>query len=157
MTEIMNFMADLLSKAEFWSVSTLGVSITSILALLWARRGQLALTASNVIQKGLQEEVRAVASSELQLMTKIVEQEKQMKSLTDHIKLLNDNIYVLSQAANIGIENKQLIAKNYLSLNDSSPLVKSAEIVIETAVQELTKKAETIIAQSSLDDLLKKV
>jgi methyl-accepting chemotaxis protein len=157
MTELMNFMADLLSKAEFWSVSTLGVSVTSILALLWAKRGQLALTASNVIQKGLQEEVKSVHQTELLMLSQIEKQKQEIETLVSTVKLLNDNIYVLAQAANIGIENKQLIAKNYLQSNEAVPLVTAAVQVVNTAVKDLTEKAEQIEKKSSLDDLLKKV
>jgi gas vesicle protein len=157
MTEVMNFFADLLSRAEFWSLSTLGVSLSSIGALLWARRGQIALTASNVLQKGLKDEISAMAKTESDMKSTIMSQAKQIEDLSALVKLLNDNLYVLAQGANIGVENKQLIAKNYLESNETAPLVQAAKEVVETGIEKLTDKVEALEEQSSLDDLLKKV
>jgi hypothetical protein len=127
------------------------------MALLWTRRSNLAVTASNILQKGLKSEVSEVAKSNIQMQTSILSQNEQIKELTAHVKLLNDNLYVLSQAANIGIENKQLIAKNYLASNDNAPIVEAAKVVAETGVKNLLDEAKEIAKKSTIDELLKKV
>ena len=157
MNEVIQFFADLLSKAEFWSMSTLGIGASSLFSLLWVRKSNLALTASNILQKGLQAEVASVTATNTMLQTTVMSQDQHIQALESQLKVMNDNLYVLAQAANIGIENKQLIAKNYLSVNDSAPLVEAAKVVVNTTVKEITTQAEEVVSKSSLDELLKKI
>ena len=157
MNEIIQFLADLLSKAEFWSMSTLGVGLTSVFSLLWVRRGNLALIASNVLQKGLKEEITSLHASEIQMQSTLLSQEQQISQLKGELALLNQNIYILSQAANIGTENKEAISRNYLSINKVAPQVKVAEVTKNVDLVKVSQEIETIKKQSSLDDLLKKI
>jgi hypothetical protein len=158
MNEIIQFLGDLLSKAEFWSISTLGVSTTSVFALLWTRRSNLALTASNILQKGLKQEISELAKVEMQMQRAMLSQEEEIKGLKTQLSLLNNNIYVLSQAANIGLENKEAIKTNYLAVNTSTPEITDIHHQAnDISIKSITEQTEQIQNKSSLDELLKKI
>ena len=157
MDTILTFLGDLLTKAEFWSLSTLGVGTSSIVALLWTRKSNLALVASNVATKGIKAEMSDLKTANIQSTNEMSELKKENVQLKEQAKVTNDMIYILSQSVNIGGENKDRITSMYKTINKNLPEVKIVEVIKEVAVKSLTDAASDIKAKSSLDDLLKKL
>ena len=157
MDQIIQFLGDLFTKVEFWSVSTLGVGLSSIFSMIWVRRSNLSLVASNVLQKGLKEEIASIHLTDSQLQTSVLSLAQENKELKEQVALLNQNIYILAQAANIGLENKESITRNYLSINNILPEVKVIEVIKDVAIKSITASAEEIKSQSTLNELLKKI
>ena len=62
---IIEFLGDLLSKIEFWSLTTLGVGTSTILATIWTRRSNLALKKSNVNTDDLTKELKTLKAADV--------------------------------------------------------------------------------------------
>lgn len=157
MNEIFQFLADLLSKVEFWSVSTLGIGVSTILATIWVNRSNRSLVKSNLVQKNLELEIKDVKVENKQLKEAVIRQGEAIELLAKQSTVVNDNIYILATAANIGADNKQIVKDNYMTVNKAAPQVKAVEHVKHVVIKELSEKAEEIKSKSSLQDLLKKI
>ena len=70
---------------------------------------------------------------------------------------MNDNLFILTQSANIGVENKEAIRKNYLSMNSSLPVVVEVVEQAKTIITDISDEIKEIKKQSKLDELIKKL
>jgi hypothetical protein len=154
---IFDWLYTLATQAETWLISTTGFGIAAVISLLWNNRTQLKILATNTILDGMKGQLVKYESTNAELTSKLDLEVKRVQELLKAMKVLNDNIYILTQSANIGVENKVLIAKNYTSITDVVPVVSSVVRTLDTTVSTVNQELEKLNEQSSLDDLLKKV
>ena len=57
---------------------------------------------------------------------------------------MNDNLFILTQSANIGVENKEAIRKNYLSMNSSLPVVVEVAKQAKTTITDISDEIKEI-------------
>jgi len=155
MTEIFDMIAVLASQAETWLVTTTGFGIAAVVSLLWNNRTQLKLIGQSALLDGIKKEI--IKSEEIngESTKKIQAQMDMIKELAKTLKVLNDNIFILTQAANIGVENKTLIAKNYTTISAEAPTVVVKETQTTVAIADLVKEVEQ--TASTLNSLLEQV
>lgn len=157
MQDVINFVGSLLEQAEFWAVSTTGFGLTAVVSLLWNNRTNLTLLGQKTIIDGLKKQLESEVTQQAQLVKMMSEQSLLLEKQKEQIHVLNSNIYILSQAANIGVDNKQLIAKNFQIVSAQLPQVKQQENVVSKVVKEVVEKIEAVASKSTLDELISKV
>jgi hypothetical protein len=155
MTEIFDMITQLAGQAETWLVTTTGFGIAAVVSLLWNNRTQLKLIAQSSILNGIKAEIVKSEEINSDSTKKIQAQMDMIKDLAKTLKVLNDNIFILTQAANIGVENKTLIAKNYTTVSAEAPKVVLKEAETTVAIADLVKEVEE--TTSTLNSLLEKV
>jgi hypothetical protein len=155
MTEIFDMITQLAGQAETWLISTTGFGIAAVVSLLWNNRTQWRLVGQSAILDGIKKELIKNEEINGDSTKKIQSQMDMIKELAKTIKVLNDNIFILTQAANIGVENKTLIAKNYTSVSTEAPKVVLKEAETTVAIADLVKEVEQ--TTSTLNSLLEKV
>jgi hypothetical protein len=155
MTEIFDMIAQLATQAETWLISTTGFGIAAVVSLLWNNRTQWKLVGQSAILDGIKKEIIKNEEINGESTKKIQSQMDMIKELAKTIKVLNDNIFILTQAANIGVENKTLIAKNYTSVSAEAPKVVLKAEETTVAIADLVKEVEN--TTSTLNSLLEQV
>jgi hypothetical protein len=155
MTEIFDMITQLAGQAETWLVTTTGFGLAAIVSLLWNNRTQWRLIGQSALLDGIKKELVKNEEINGESTKKIQSQIDLVKDLVKTIKVLNDNIYILTQAANIGIENKTLIAKNYSSISEEAPTVVIKEAEKTVVIADLVQKVEE--TASTLNNLLEQV
>jgi hypothetical protein len=155
MTEIFDMIAQLAGQAETWLVTTTGFGLAAIVSLLWNNRTQWRLIGQSALLDGIKKEIIKNEEINGESTKKIQSQMDMIKELAKTIKVLNDNIFILTQAANIGVENKTLIAKNYTSVSAEAPKVVLKEAETTVAIADLVKEVEQ--TTSTLNSLLEQV
>jgi len=155
MTEIFDMITQLAGQAETWLISTTGFGIAAVVSLLWNNRTQWRLVGQSALLDGIKKELIKNEEINSDSTKKIQSQMDMIKELAKTIKVLNDNIFILTQAANIGVENKTLIAKNYTSVSTEAPKVVLKEAETTVAIADLVKEVEQ--TASTLNSLLEKV
>jgi hypothetical protein len=155
MTEIFDMITQLASQAETWLVTTTGFGVAAVVSLLWNNRTQWRLIGQSAILDGIKKEIVKNEEINGESTKKIQSQIDMLKELAKTIKVLNDNIFILTQAANIGVENKTLIAKNYTSVSTETPTVVVKAVETTVAISDLVKEVEQ--TASTLNNLLEQV
>jgi hypothetical protein len=157
MQDVFNFVASLLEQAEFWAVSTTGFGLTAVVSLLWNNRTNLTLLGQKTIIDGLKKQLETEVTQQAQIVKMMSEQSMLLEKQKEQIHVLNSNIFILSQAANIGSDNKDLISKNFQIISAQLPQIKRTEPILNTVVKEVVKKIEEVANKSTLDELISKV
>jgi hypothetical protein len=157
MEAIFQFIGNIVQQAEFWAVSTTGFGIVSVVSLLWNNKTNLTMLGQKVAVEGLKKALSEEVSNTSKLSGTVLKQAQTIEDMSKAIQVLNANIYILSQAANIGVDNKQLIQKNYSSIAPVLPEVKVESNIISNNVEQLSAQLKVVEQNSSLEDLLKKI
>jgi len=157
MQEIFNFIGDVIARAEFWALSTTGFGVTTLVSLLWNNRTQASLLGQKVIVEGLKKAVTEEINKVSEVQAIVSKQAAMNLELKEAVQVLNANIYILAQAANIGVDNKELIAKNYAKIASALPEVTKLTAEASTTIAETSTKLAELEEQSGLDELIAQV
>jgi len=157
MNEIFEFVGSVIQQAEFWALSTTGFGLVSVVSMVWNSRTKMSLLGQKVIIEGLKKTLTDEVSNTTVMSKTMLSQASLIEKQSKAIEILNANLFILSQAANIGADNKTLILKNYQLLTTETPVVKVEQTVVSNELELAKAELKTIEEQSSLDELIEQV
>jgi len=157
MKEVFDFVGSVIQQAEFWALSTTGFGLVSVVSMVWNSRTKVSLLGQKVIIEGLKKTLADEVSNTTTMSKTMLSQASLIEKQSKAIEILNANLFILSQAANIGSDNKALILKNYQLLTSETPVVKVEQTVVSNELELAKAQLNTIEEQSSLDELIEQV